>query len=133
MAVVARAGGCCEYCLLPAAGQVSPFPMDHIVPRSQGGRTVLKNLALACPHCNAYKWAHSDGEDPVTGKSVPLFNPRAQTWSEHFRWSGRFPIRIEGITACGRATVWRLRMNHRDVVVVRRLLARLGIPLGPKA
>jgi hypothetical protein len=46
LAVVARAGGCCEYCLLHPLGQVSRFPIDHSLPRSQGGRTILANLAL---------------------------------------------------------------------------------------
>ncbi len=52
-AVVARAGGCCEYCHLPTRGQVATFPIDHVLPRSSGGETILDNLALACPHCNA--------------------------------------------------------------------------------
>ena len=77
-AVVRRAGNRCEYCQLPAQLQVGGFEVDHILPRSRGGQTDLANLALACPHCNARKWAHIEGEDPVSGQTVTLYNPRAQ-------------------------------------------------------
>src|SRR6266851_3009405 len=129
-AVVARAGGCCEYCRLHSMGQIARFPIDHIIPRHQGGRTVLKNLALACPHCNARKWAHTNAKDPVSSKTVPLFNPQSQDWSDHFQWSARNLFLIEAKTACGRATIVRLKMNHPEVVAIRRLLKRLGIPVG---
>ena len=77
-AVVERAGHCCEYCQLPAQLQVGGFEVDHILPRSRGRLTEMGNLALACPHCNARKWAHVDGEDPESGQTVALFNPRTQ-------------------------------------------------------
>jgi hypothetical protein len=111
-------------------GQVGRFPVDHILPRSRGGQTFLANLALACAHCNARKWAFTDMTDPMTGDTAPLFNPRTQTWSDHFRWSRARQIYIEGRTPCGRATVARLQMNHPDMLAIRRLLAELGIPLG---
>jgi 5-methylcytosine-specific restriction endonuclease McrA len=62
--VVRRAGNRCEYCQLPAQLQIGGFQVDHIVPRSRGGQTAVANLAWACPHCNARKWAYIDGEDP---------------------------------------------------------------------
>jgi hypothetical protein len=108
--------------------QVAVFPVDHIIPQSQGGLTVLDNLALACPSCNARKWAHQNEIDPRTGNSVPLFNPRTQAWTDHFRWSRKREFHIEGKTSCGRATVRRLKMNLPRIVTIRRLLAELGTP-----
>jgi hypothetical protein len=87
----------------------------------------MANMALACPHCNARKWAHIDGEDPASGQRVALFNPRTQRWDEHFQWSVQQPFEIVGISAYGRATVTRLHMNHPDLVSIRRLLAVVGI------
>ena len=86
-AVVRRAGNRCEYCQLPAQLQVGGFEVDHIVPRSRGGQTDWANVALACPHCNARKWAHVEGEDPASGQQVALFNPRTQRWEDHFQWA----------------------------------------------
>jgi hypothetical protein len=68
-----------------------------------------------------------DGEDPVSGQAVALFNPRAQVWADHFQWSEQRPFEIEGITAYGRATVVRLQMNPPDLVGIRHLLAELGL------
>jgi hypothetical protein len=126
-AVVQRADNRCEYCQLPAQLQVGGFEVDHILPRSRGGQTELTNLALACPNCNAHKWAHLDGEDPESQQYVLLFNPRTQRWGEHFQWSEQHPYEIMGTSAHGRATVLRLQMNHPDLVSIRRLLATLGM------
>ena len=126
-AVVARAGGCCEYCHLPTRGQVATFPIDHVLPRSSGGETILDNLALACPHCNAHKWAHTASLDPSSGASVPLFHPRRQSWAEHFQWSVQEIGVLEGKTPCGRATIAQLHVNDADMVNIRQLLASLGL------
>ncbi len=122
-----RAGHACEYCRLPTRGQVARFPPDHIIPRILGGATVLENLALACPHCNGHKWMHTTGQDPVSGESVPLFNPRTQVWKEHFAWSSVKRSELVGKTPCGRATIDRLELNHPDLVAIRELLIDLGI------
>jgi hypothetical protein len=127
-AVIQRARNRCEYCQLSAQFQVGGFEIDHLLPRSRGGLTALNNLALACPHCNAHKWAHIDGEAPASSQLVPLFHPRMHLWDEHFQWSEHNPFEIVGISVQGRATVSRLQMNHPDLVSIRRLLAELGLP-----
>jgi len=97
------------------------------MPRVLGGPTSYENLALACPHCNAYKWAHTNGIDPSSGDIAPLFNPRTHLWDEHFRWAEDDPDVLVGITSIGRATVSRLQINEVGMVTVRRLLRELGI------
>ncbi len=126
-AVADRAGDRCEYCHMPTRGQVATFPIDHILPRSSGGETVLDNLALACPHCNAHKWAHTTGIDAMSGTSEPLFHPRRDFWPVHFQWSDVDFGALEGMTASGRATIARLQINDPDMVTIRQLLARLGL------
>lgn len=129
-AVVQRAEDRCEYCRLPALGQVATFPIDHVVPLTRQGVTDLSNLALACPHCNAHKWAHVDGSDSETGTFVALFNPRTQNWNDHLEWSTA-DERV-GKSAAGRATIWRLQMNSGTMLEIRRLLRALGIVLSTK-
>lgn len=126
-AVVDRAGGRCEYCHLSSRGQVATFPIDHILPRSSGGETLLDNLALACPHCNAHKWAHTSGLDPMSGASAPLFHPRREVWADHFQWSVQERGMVEGKTPSGRATIAQLQINAPDMVSIRQLLATLGL------
>ncbi len=69
--VVARAGGACEYCRLLELGTGVTFHLEHIVPRSEEGQTVMSNLALSCPGCNLAKGGRTTG---LGGQ--PLFNPR---------------------------------------------------------
>lgn len=114
--VVARAGGRCEYCKLAQDGQEATFHVDHVVPSAAGGRTVADNLALACVSCSLRKEARRSAPDPDTGRTVPLFHPRRQTWRVHFQWAGN---RIVGRTATGRATASALRMNRPLIVAIR--------------
>jgi HNH endonuclease len=126
-AVEQRAGHRCEYCHLPTRGQVAPFPVDHLIPLSQAGPTVLDNLALACPICNGHKWKYTAWQDPETGESVPLFNPRKDVWAHHFEWSREQRGILVGKTPCGRATLARLQINRLDLVITRQLLTELGL------
>ncbi len=85
--------------------------VEHIDPT---GGDLLNNLCLACGNCNRSKAVATNGIDPETGNEIILFNPRTQHWSEHFVWIEN-GITIIGITAVGRATVHRLKMN-RDIM-----------------
>lgn len=40
----------CQYC-----GRKRELTLDHLIPRSKGGKTTWKNLVTACKKCNAYK------------------------------------------------------------------------------
>src|SRR5687768_7307122 len=104
-AVVARrANDRCEYCRAPEAFFPNRFSLDHIIPESRGGHTVLDNLALCCFACHQQTLAFEEAYDPATGRLTKLFHPRRQRWARHFRWSSD-GLRIEGISRVGRATV----------------------------
>lgn len=121
--VIARASNRCEYCMLSQAGQEATFHVDHAVPVAAGGETLLENLALACVSCSLRKAARQKVIDPVTGMEVPIYNPRRDTWSQHFRWDGPYLI---GLTTTGRATVEALAMNRPIIVAIRQEEAALG-------
>lgn len=46
-----------------------------------------ENLWQACFVCNNAKGTQTRGLNPETGAEVLLFNPRTQSWREHFAWS----------------------------------------------
>lgn len=125
--VAARAAHRCEYCRLPTRGQVATFPIDHIIPKVEGGSTDPSNLALACPHCNSHKGATAAGPDPADGTVVRYFHPREDVWEDHFRWSEDKPGELVGRTSTGRATVEALAINASDMIELRLLLGRLGL------
>ena len=117
-----RAGCRCEYCHADERWQFVRFTIDHVRPRSAGGSDQPDNLALACRNCNERRSDRNSGLDPISGQTVPLFNPRHDSWSQHFAWAGD-RIRIVGQTPTGRATVALLDLNddrHKGIVLVVR-------------
>lgn len=121
--VVERAAGRCEYCGLSQEGQEATFHVDHVVPQDAGGHTNLENLALACVSCSLRKGARHRVRDPESGDEVPLFNPRRQSWDEHFRWE---EVLLAGLTTTGRATISALQMNRPLILAIRSEEATLG-------
>jgi hypothetical protein len=123
--VTAQARRRCGYCLTSEAVIGSPLEIDHILPESLGGRTEEDNLWLACSLCNDHKGHRIAALDPLTGQQVRLFDPRHQSWAEHFAWSDAGD-RIGGRTAVGRATVVALNLNRPSLVQARRLWVAVG-------
>jgi hypothetical protein len=121
--VRARANDTCEYCRMPQACDVLRFQIDHIVARKHGGSTSLKNLAIACYACNAFKGPNIAGIDPVSKQVVPLFHPRRDRWRDHFEWRGALLV---GRTPSGRATIVVLQINLPQRVAVRKHLILEG-------
>ena len=121
--VTERAGNCCEYCLLDHEDSPFSFHIEHIIAEKHGGTTEADNLCLSCPECNACKGSDIGSLDPATKRLTPLFNPRVQRWSEHFRLN---EVEIEPITPEGRVTVFLLRLNSPEWVAERTLLIRLN-------
>ncbi len=109
----------CGYCLTDQQISGAQMHIEHILPLSRGGDSSEANLWLACAWCNSYKGAKTHLEDPMTEEKVPLFNPRTQHWTDHFRWSGD-GVFIIGLTPIGRATVLALKLNNELIVPARR-------------
>lgn len=120
-----RARDYCEYCRSSLRFAIQSFSIEHIIPRSRGGRDTEGNLALSCQGCNNHKYNRIECLDAVTGKRVSLFNPRSQKWRDHFSWNEDFSLVI-GVTPTGRATVEALRLNRSGLVNLRRLLYEAG-------
>src|SRR4051794_28620658 len=119
-----RANERCEYCHLPQAGHVERFSIDHIVSRKHRGAETSDNLAFCCLRCNLYKGTDLTAIDPATSSVIPLFNPRQQSWQEHFRWSG---ATLVGLTPVGRVTVSLLHINAPERLRLRETLLAEGI------
>ena len=51
--IFARDGGRCQYCGRRFA--TSELSLDHVIPRSQGGKTTWENLVCCCLSCNVAK------------------------------------------------------------------------------
>lgn len=108
----------CGYCLFQQKYSPIIFQIEHYIPISKGGTNDESNLWLACGNCNNAKSDKTQCFDPVTQTNIPIFNPRAQIWKEHFQWKENGKI-IEGITPIGRGTVELLKLNKERIIEVR--------------
>ena len=118
-----RAGNRCEYCRLRQEHTPYVLQIEHIVARKHDGGDELSNLALACDRCNLHKGSDLSGIDPETKQIVGLFNPRTESWHEHFILQ---EVEILGRSASGRATVRVLKMNSPRRLRVRAALQKRG-------
>ncbi len=115
--VYERANGCCEYCLISEDVSFAKHEIDHVMAEKHGGLTVQENLALSCTICNKHKGSDIASIDNETGEIVPLFNPRRDIWSEHFRLENGIFI---GLTPNARATIRLLQINSLMRIEERR-------------
>jgi hypothetical protein len=116
----------CEYCRLLEFATGTTFHIEHILPISEGGKTVLSNLALSCSGCNLAK-----GDRLMAAAGVPLFNPRHYDsallgWYLHFDLNRETGV-IAARTSLGEATIQALRMNSPSRVFARLLQIRAGL------
>jgi hypothetical protein len=115
----------CGYCLTSQRIIGPLLEIEHLIPEAKGGTADEDNLFLACPTCNSHKTDRIEAVDPESHVNVPLFNPRADSWNEHFEWVDNGAV-IRGKTPRGRATVLALNMNHPDMVAARQLWVMAG-------
>lgn len=62
----------CQYC-----GSPKDLTFDHVIPRSQGGRTTWENVATACSPCNLRKGGRTPREAGIRLMHTPH---RPTTW-----------------------------------------------------
>ena len=113
-----RAKLLCEYCHASEQWQYVSFTVDHVTPLTKGGASSIDNLALACFHCNRQKSDKFKAFDEQSLSEVPLFNPRTDSWQEHFIWSTD-TLLIIGLTPTGRATAAVLTFNRARIINIR--------------
>ena len=75
LGVLTRDGRRCGYCTAPAS------TVDHILPRSRGGRNTWANTVAACCDCNQRK----GNRTPAEARMDLLVTPLAPTWASLVR------------------------------------------------
>lgn len=85
--VLTRDGFACQYCGEPKP--MRELNYDHVVPRSQGGKTTWENIVAACYRCNARKGSRTPEQAgmrlltrPVKPKSLPIAHLRIESLRE---------------------------------------------------
>ncbi|MDQ2746196.1 MAG: HNH endonuclease [Acidobacteriota bacterium] len=119
--VFKRAQGVCEYCRSQENYSISMFEVEHILPISKKGETILENLAFACSGCNKYKSDRISSFDAPSQAEIEFYNPRKDDWHEHFIWNTG-STEIIGKTAKGRVTIKLLKLNRKNLINLRSVL-----------
>lgn len=99
-AILSRDGHECGYCGRKGltGGQGGNGTMDHVEPRSRGGRHVWENVTASCRKCNALKRDLSLAEMLAMGPDKPNVPGEIEKWAE--RWTlRRKPTRPIGLAA----------------------------------
>jgi hypothetical protein len=120
--VADRAKQSCEYCLIAEADTFYGCEVDHIISLKHGGSSDSHNLAYACALCNRAK-ASDVGSIATTGEFTRFFNPRTDSWSEHFLLEGSS---IRPLTAIGEVTERIFGFNQSARLHEREEMIRFG-------
>ena len=123
---VERARNRCEYCRAPEVVFNFRLDIEHILPQSRNGNDEDDNLALSGQSCNLYKSDHITAFDEITQSETLLFHPRLDRWEEHIQVNVETGM-IDGLTAIGRATVIRLKINSNAQLRARLQWIRFGM------
>ena len=123
--VLLRDEGQCRFCHLLQSGQGATFHIDHIHPKSRGGKTSLDNLACPCTNCSLHKSNRTTAVDPVTGDESTLYHPLVNDWKQHFVLQADGTC--TGRTPTGRATIEVLQMNNYLPRLARAMQIQLGM------
>ena len=81
----------CQYC--GRSFHSSELNLDHVVPRSQGGKTNWENIVCSCVPCNKRKGGHR----PEQAGMRLVVPPRTPRWSPEYAFSLRTPIHREWV------------------------------------
>ena len=97
--IYARDNYKCQYCSKKAA--MHELTYDHVIPRSQGGRTEWTNIVTACQDCNLRKGARTPAQagmplraPPVRPDWVPAvaitvsLHSAPDAWRDYLYWTG---------------------------------------------
>lgn len=128
--VATRADYLCEYCLMHEEDRGFGCHVDHIISEKHGGKTIPDNLAYACPPCNRAKGSDIGSIIEATGILTRLYNPRIDTWSQHFKLDG---FKILPISEIGKVTAKILRFNDDERCREREILRERGRYPSPSA
>ena len=92
-AVLARDSWTCQYC----GSRKSGLTVDHVIPRSRGGKSVWENIVAACAPCNRRKGNRLPREIQMHPQNTPKApGPRSSS-----RWRARASRRLAAVPAGG--------------------------------
>ena len=116
---IERADGRCEYCRIRESDTFLGCQIDHIIAEKHRGKTIAENLAFTCAFCNRHKGSDIGSIAESTGEFTRFYNPRTDSWNEHFEFSD---FVIQPISPIGETTASILQFNIEERLLERRAI-----------
>lgn len=111
--VVERSRRACHYCGLSTDSYIegpdgNTWQIDHVVPRTAGGLTVLSNLTLSCATCNSRKGIHPVEAIPPKREVIERVWPTDVLLPKHYGYAFRWALSVaHRMSAAGARALWR--------------------------
>lgn len=110
--VMIRDNSTCQMCGKTVKDDHIRVQIDHIVPLSWGGETVLENLQVLCSNCNEGKKNYVQGEDPdlmiEIGKATST-KERLRLYFEHYK---NKPIEVDRLAVISKTREWTRSVRY---------------------
>ena len=116
---IERAAGRCEYCRIRETDTFLGCQIDHIIAEKHKGETTAENLAFTCAFCNRHKGSDIGSIAQSTGEFTRFYNPRTDSWNDHFEFSD---FVIKPISPIGETTASILQFNNEERLLERRAI-----------
>jgi 5-methylcytosine-specific restriction endonuclease McrA len=106
--IYARDDNTCQYCGLQL--HRSQLNLDHVIPRTLGGRTSWENIVCSCIECNL----HKGGRTPEQARMKLIRTPVRPRWTPFFRGNTRKASYREWLPflSLADASYWNVELNE---------------------
>lgn len=104
----ARDNGRCQYCGIRCSRD--RFTYDHVVPRSQGGKTDWGNVVVACVPCNQLKAGRTPAQAGMRLRSMPVKPKKLPDSRPAFYFTEGMPVAWRTWLRDG--TYWNVELEH---------------------
>ena len=88
--VYARDNGRCQYCYKAVHRPEATY--DHVIPRSQGGKTTWENIVIACIPCNQKKGCRRPDQADMALKTIPVKPKKLSDMRITLSWQKGMPL-----------------------------------------
>lgn len=110
--VMIRDNSTCQMCGKTVKDDHIRVQIDHIIPHSWGGQTVLENLQVLCSNCNEGKKNYVQGEDPGLMAKVSQATSTKERLKLYFEHYKDQPIDVDRLSVVARTREWTRALRY---------------------
>lgn len=110
--VMIRDNSTCQMCGKTVKHDHIRVQIDHIVPRSWGGKTELENLQVLCSDCNEGKKNFVESENPDLMKEISAATSTKERLRLYFEYYKDKPIEVGKLAVIAKTREWTRQLRY---------------------